>query len=285
MSLVHTLLFFVRADHYADDLLLTEKCLKSLSTGTYKKVVIYNQGCISNDELRNILDQYDLEYYILGKGINIGIVAGRQNCFQYIWSNLPNTKYISELHLDMIFSKEWENSLIDYLTQHDEPVISSGIITSSGSCVNLKETVYSLPQLFDEWEPFLHSLQENVIIPGFTHPCIHVSQILQEVGGYDLKMLNGSQYYEDDSLLLSYYLYYGTRSNWHPKINYNSVVYHECAAQRLGLDNCIQNYLGLIQQYGIMGQKYLSLLHSNLGQKQFFKNQYEFLSEIFNKKN
>ncbi|HWP79560.1 MAG TPA: hypothetical protein VN446_02870 [Candidatus Acidoferrum sp.] len=275
--MVHTLLFFIRRDHYAADLAQARRCLESLADSAHKNTVIYNQGCLSNDELSRLVSKYDLECTILGEGKNIGIVAGRQRCFEYIWSKAPKTKFISELHLDMIFPPGWENSLLDYLGHSDEPVISSGIVDGLGQCAALPGEVHALPREPGKWAPFLLRLRQDKIVPGFVHPCIHNSKILREVGGYDLAYLQGNQCYEDDSLLLGYYLYYGTRADWQPKINYNSVVYHEVAAQRLGLDDCIQNYVGLIRQYGLMGQKYLGRLHANPTQKAFFSSQYHFL--------
>ena len=278
MSLVHTLLFFIRCDHYTDDLTQAKQCLKSLSQSTYKKLVIYNQGGLSNNEVRQLVGEYDLECFILGDGTNVGIVAGRQKCFEFIWNELPDSKYVSELHVDMIFPDCWENKLIDYLESNDEPMISCGIVDSCGYFAYLEEQIQELPQKFEEWSPFLQELRRDVILPGFAHPCIHVMKALRDVGGYDLEFLKGNQCFEDDSLLLSYYLYYGTRTDWFPKINYNSVVYHGVAMQRLGLDNCMLNYIGLIQQYGLIGLKYLSKLHSNPYQKQFFERQFNFLS-------
>lgn len=280
MMLIHTLLFFIRSDYYKEDLTLAEKCLKSLSKSSYKKIVIFNQGCITNEELKALLSQYDFEFYIIGTGKNEGIIVGRQSCFEYIWEHFPETNYISELHLDMFFTPCWEDSLVEYLQKNDEPVISCGIIDNWGQCANLDKTVETLPNLLEDWEPFLKGLRINKIVPGFAHPCIHNMQVLKEVGGYNQTLFKGKQCYEDDSLLLSYYYYYGTRANWYPKINYNCVVYHGCATQRIGLDRCSPNYTALIQQYGIMGQKHLSKLHSNIWQKDFFKKQFEFLSKV-----
>lgn len=282
MALVHTLLFFIRSDHYSEDILQAEHCLYSLSQSKYKNVVVYNQGCISNAEVLRFADRYDLNCTVLGDGTNVGIVEGRQACFEYVWRNFPEAGYVSELHLDMVFSAGWENSLLEYLHNYDEPMISCGIIDQAGLCAGLPENARTLPHEAAEWDGFLKSLQRDLIIPGFTHPCIHVLKILEAVGGYDTEFLKGTQCYEDDSLLLSYYYYYGTRRDWRPQINYNSVVYHGVAAQRLGLGDGLRNYIGLIQQYGIMGQRHLSELHANLWQKKFFKQQYDFLHECAN---
>ena len=277
MALVHTLLFFIRSDHYPEDMLQAEQCLSSLSRSNYKNVVLCNQGCISNADLLRLVGKYDLNCTVLGDGTNMGIVEGRQACFEYVWRKFPEARYISELHLDMIFSTGWESSLLEYLNHNDEPMISCGIIDKAGLCTGLSEKAHTLPQEAAEWERFLKSLQRDLIIPGFTHPCIHALKVLKAVGGYDTKFMKGPQCYEDDSLLLSYYYYYGTRRDWRPQINYNSVVYHGTAVQRLGLGDGIRNYLGLIQQYGIMGQKHLSELHANPWQKKFFRQQYDLL--------
>jgi len=282
MSLVHTLLFFIRSDHYEDDLIQAKQCLKSLAKSTYKKVVIYNQGILSNSEVKRLAEQYGLTSFILGDGTNIGIVVGRQKCFEFIWDELPDTQYISEIHVDMIFTDCWENKLIDYLEANDEPMISCGIVDSCGSCPSLDEQTQELPESSDEWTPFLSSLRQNIITPGFTHPCIHVAKVLQAVGGYDLDFFKGNQCFEDDGLLIAYYLYYGIRADWYPKINYNSVVYHAIAMQRLGQGDYMQNYLGLIQEYGVKGLRYLSRLHANPYQKEFFEKQFNYLSGSFN---
>lgn len=278
MALVHTLLFFIRGDHYSEDILQAEMCLSSLSRSKYKNVVLCNQGCISNGDVLKLVSRYDLNCTILGDGSNIGIVEGRQACFEYVWKRFPEAGYISELHLDMIFPAGWENSLLEHLHHYDEPMISCGIIDKAGLCAGLPEKSRRLPDGASKWDEFLRSLRRDLIIPGFTHPCIHVLKILKAVGGYDIEFLKGTQCYEDDSLLLSYYYYYGTRRDWRPQINYNSVVYHGIATQRLGLGDGLINYLGLIQQYGIMGQRHLSELHANPWQKKFFKQQYDFLN-------
>lgn len=281
MTLIHTLLFFIRSDHRSEDIQQAEQCLRSLSQSKYKEVVLYNQGCLTNADVSKLVSRYDLDCTILGDGTNIGIVAARQACFEYVWNRNPQAEYVSELHLDMIFPAGWENSLLDYLRHHDEPMISCGIIDRSGQCAGLSERVKILPQGAAEWEDFLKNLRRNLITPGFTHPCIHVLKVLKDVGGYNLAFLKGAQCYEDDSLLLSYYYYYGTRRGWYPKINYNSVVYHGIATQRLGLDNGVRNYIGLAQQYGIMGQKHLSELHSNPWQSAYFRQQYDYLYNGF----
>jgi hypothetical protein len=134
----------------------------------------------------------------------------------------------------------------------------------------------ALPQNKEEYNAFLQSLRENAILHGFTNPCIHASAILKEAGGYDPLFLTGGQCFEDDSMLLGYYYYYGTKRNWFPKINFNSVVYHAVAGQRLNMGgNVMVNFGGLVKQYGLMGLKHLSTLHKSAWHRSYFAEQYD----------
>ncbi|HWQ78763.1 MAG TPA: hypothetical protein VN381_08090 [Anaerovoracaceae bacterium] len=273
MKLVHTLLFMLRRDQ-PKDLPLAAECLKSLANSTYRTVVIYNQGDLSNDSLKAFVAPFRLECHIIGDGVNVGTAAGRQKCFEYIWERMPDTAYISELHLDMLFPPHWEDALVKYLESNDEPLISCGIVDKEGHMPFLNKEV-TLPDAFAQRMDFLDSLRTDSIVPGFTNPCVHVSEILKEAGGYNAAVLKGLQCFEDDSMLLGYYYYYGTKRGWYPKINYNSVVYHAVAGQRLTMkDNVLINYNGLVKQYGIMGLKALSTLHSSPWHKNFFSDRY-----------
>jgi hypothetical protein len=278
MKLIHTLLFLLRENQMTEDLNMARALFDSLSKSTYKTVVVFNQGCFTNEALKEYLSEFDLDTHVIGDGTNVGIPLGRQHCFNYIWSNIPDTEYVSELHLDMVLSNRWEDPLLDYLASHDEPMICSGIIDHSGDMPVLGRKV-PLPPTFDN--DFLLNLREDKILQGLTHPCIHVSQILKAVGGYDPVFLKGKQCFEDDSLLLSYYYYYGTRANWHPKINYNSVAYHAVAGQRMSLhDSMMINYNGLVKQYGAMGIKTLSWLKNSPWHKNYFENNYKALAGL-----
>lgn len=280
MKLIHTLLFLMREDMTAEDLAMANACLRSLEKSTYKTVIVYNQGYLTNDKLAEFLAAFELEFHVIGEGKNVGIPAGRQGCFKYVWENYPDTDYISEIHLDMCFSSRWEDPLIDYLASHDEPMVSCGIIDRYGDMALLGKRI-PLPATFDEYGDFLSHIREDSIIHGYTHPCIHVSQILKEVGGYDLTFLKGMQCFEDDSLLLSYYYYYGTHMKWYPKINFNSVAYHAVMGQRMSLhDSIMVNYNGLVKQYGAMGLKHLCEVHISQWHKNFFGNKYTALVDI-----
>lgn len=275
-ELIHTLLLLFREEYLAEDKELARICLHSLENASYKTVVIYNQGCLSNQELNLFLKEFDLHCIVIGTGENVGTSKGRQSCFEFVWEKYPRVKYISELHLDMIFKAHWEDELVDFLQSHDEPMISCGIVDKEGQMAFLNKQVLMSENQFKNFEDFLTSLECDEIVSGFTNPCIHVSEILKKVGGYQTDFLRGRQCFEDDSLLLGYYYYYGTSINWYPKVNYRSVVYHAVAGQRLQLsDNVMINYNGLVKQYGAMGLKHLSELHTSSWQVNYFQEQFE----------
>ncbi len=279
MELVHTLLFFVRENRREEDLGMAAECLKSLEKSAYKTVVVYNQGCLTNERLKEYLSGFGLDFHITGEGVNAGTSAGRQGCFEYIWENIPDTLYISELHLDMLFTHNWESALVNYLRGSDEPLVSCGIVDQKGFLPFLNKAV-TMPASKEMFDDFLKGLRVDEIKHGFTNPCIHVSKILREAGGYDTLFLRGRQCFEDDSMLLGYYYYYGTKRNWHPMVNFNSVVYHAVAGQRLGMNDSIMiNFNGLVRQYGAMGLKHLSVLHKSAWQKNYFSSQYNQLTK------
>lgn len=274
MKLIHTLLFFIRENRLPEDMKMADICLKSLEKSSYKTVVVYNQGFLDNERLKEYLAGFALDSHIIGPGVNVGTTIGRQSCFEYIWENFPDADYISEIHLDMVFTYNWEDLLVDYLVDHDEPMISCGIVDHQGHLPFLDKTVV-VPVTNNMLDDFLKNLRTDQVIHGFSNPCIHVSKILQQAGGYNRDFLKGKQCFEDDSMLLGYYYYYGTRLNWQPKINFNSVVYHAIAGQRLGLgDSVMINFSGLVKQYGAMGLKHLSILHKSAWHKNYFLEQY-----------
>lgn len=271
MSLVHTLLFMV---NQVQDINIAANCLRSLEKSTYRTVIVYNQGNWSNDRLKKHLELFNLDCHIIGEGENVGTSIGRQKCFEYIWENMPGTLYISELHLDMIFPPTWEDALVQYLERNDEPLIGCGIVDKTGAMPFLNRNV-TLPNKLEQFVDFLDGLKTDCVVRGFTNPCVHVSKILKETGGYNIDFLKGRQCFEDDSMLLGYYYYYGTKRGWYPKVNYNSVVYHNVAGQRMAAGGkTSDNYAGLVKQYGIMGLKALSGLHSSAWHKKFFRDRY-----------
>jgi len=274
-KLVHTLLFFLREHALEEDLLRANKCLKSLEKSCYKSVIIFNQGFWSNKQLKDYLTTFELNYVIIGSGENVGTVKGRQACFEWVWENCQDSLFVSELHLDMIFTSNWEEPLIKYLNEYDEPLISCGIVDKTGK-IN-KEVAPTPPHHLDEMDDYLAKLKKDVITQGFTHPCIHNLTVLKEVSGFDTKFFKEKNAFEDDSLLISYHYYYGTKVNWRPKINYNSVVFHEQSGQLDGGSYAMGNFEGLVRQYGAMGLKYLGDLRISEWSGNFFTEQFHAL--------
>jgi len=271
-GLVHTMPFMILKEN---ELQMAENCLYSFAEANANEpLVLYNQGYLTNNELIDFINQFKLKFIILGEGRNIGIPAARQNCFEYIWNNIPNTKYISELHVDMIFTKGWSDTIIEYLQKSREPMLSPGILTVYGELHPDKkgEKSVSVPNDTIELKSLLEMLASDRICEGFVHPVIHKSDILKEIGGYDLDFLKGQQGYEDDSILLGYRYYMGTGASWRPKAYLKAMVYHISLAQRMQMKN-IQNETsknldGLVKQYGVYGLKQLSQIHRN----NFFDN-------------
>lgn len=266
MELIHTLLLLIREDYRRQDLALTERCLKSLEKSAYTTVVVFNQGCLTGLELDEYLKSFRLNCIVIGGGVNTGTVIGRQSCFEYVYRQFPGAAYVSELHPDMIFTSGWENALVDYLNENpEEPVIGCGIISDA-----------LMPEHYpDGVDDYAAQFKRDRIERGFTLPCIHRITVLKAVGGYDARFLTGKHAFEDDSLLLGYHYYYGTRANWSPKVNCNSIVYHEVAGQRFGLsDDPYENFGGLLRQYGAMGVSVLADLHVSPWQVQFFTQKF-----------
>ena len=281
MALFHTLLFLLRENTMVEDLTRSFKCLKSLEKSKYKTVVIYNQGFWDNQQLSEYLQIFDLNCIIIGNGENVGIIVGRQACFEWIWKNHEEASFVSELHLDMIFTHNWENPMVEYLNNNDEPLICSGIVEKNGYMPYLNKTIEPPPNSLAEIDEYLMQLKEDTLIHGFTHPCIHNLCLLKEIGGIMTGLFKGKQAFEDDSLLLGYYYYYGTKANWKPKVTYKTVVYHEIGGQRYGLnDNLMLNFDGLVRQYGVMGIKHLTNIHKSELSIQFFKERYDLLFNV-----
>ena len=113
----------------------------------------------------------------------------------------------------------------------------------------------------------LNQLTFDKVVEGFVHPVLHRSEVLKAVGGYDTRFLQGKQGYEDDSLLIGYRYYLGTKINWKPKCLLKTRVYHATLAQRISLIDKNQdfqkNLRGLIYQYGVKGLMELSSIYED----------------------
>jgi len=203
-AIAHTIPFYIRGK---EDITLADRCFKSLADSSPGAlVVLYNQGVLSNEELQMLLKKYNLRFCILGDGVNVGIAQGRMACFQYIWT----------------VSRGWTDRLVEFLTGYkDEPMVCPGIITSKGELhpeQKEKTIITNIPlDDLEHMNSLLADLTYDVVMEGFVHPVLHKSEVLKEVGGYDLKFLRGKQGYEDDSLLLGYRYYLGIKNDWKPK--------------------------------------------------------------------
>lgn len=268
MNMIHTLPLFIREASQAEDLNMTLQCLQSLQLSQDHLVILYNQGFLTNEELALWLATHGItETVILGDGVNAGIAKGRQACFEYIWEHYPEVQYISEIHVDMMFPPDWSVPLTDYLSEHEEPIVSPGILTAFGELQPLGRSM-ELPVTMEGIISALSAIpKENTVIEGFVHPVIHRSKVLQEIGGYDARFLRGKQGYEDDSLLLGYCYYMGNRCNWKPKCCLRSWVYHATMAQRMSLPDKLVDFAvneqGLFEQYGAYGFKRLSQIYNH----------------------
>jgi hypothetical protein len=264
MELIHTMPLWINENGYDTDFQMLERCFKSLGCSKHDTIVIYNQGCINNDKLLHLISSYITKAIIIGEGTNIGIARARQCCFEYIWKHYPETRYISELHLDMIFPVNWYAPIIAYLERTDEPMLSPGIMTAYGELQPLN-TYEIPPQETTDLIQRLEQFATEQIIEHFVHPVIHKSEVLKEIGGYDIDFLPGKQGYEDDSLLLGYLYYMGIRTRWKPKCYLKSWVYHATMAQRISLSNrhldFELNERGLFNQYGVYGFKHLTHIY------------------------
>lgn len=265
-SIIHTLPLLIRQKTRESDLLMALECLKSLSRSSEHHVIVYHQGELDQRQLERLLFRSGVTAEVLGDGHNIGIAQARQACFEYIFTHYPDIPYISEIHIDMHFPENWYIPLTQYLDQHDEPMICPGILTSSGELLPLKQKL-PLPEKEEELLALLKDLQQSGTHPGFVHPVIHRKKALESIGGYDLRYFTGKQGYEDDSLLVGYANYMGTRTGWRPKCLLSSWVYHATMAQRMSLqDKWVDfdlNRRGLLRQYGGYGLEQLAFLHDN----------------------
>ncbi|MNX42711.1 hypothetical protein D3C86_731360 [compost metagenome] len=268
MNIIHTLPMFINSDpaEIDGDLLLVQRCFQSLGRSQHNKVVIYNQGSQSNELIEELSAAHGVSSIVLGSGVNIGIAQARQACFQYIWDNYEDTPYITEIHLDMVFPPNWAVPLVEFLEQSDEPLVSPAILTRFGEMQPLG-TYVQVPENIDDLRNLLLSFERDEVMERFVHPVVHKSQVLKEIGGYDTRFIQGKQGYEDDSILLGYFYYMGTRTKWRPKSYLRSWVYHETMAQRMSLPGRHHDFQlneeGLFNQYGAYGLKHLAGIHHN----------------------
>ncbi|MCL6577585.1 hypothetical protein [Kyrpidia sp.] len=269
-EVVHTIPFFVL---HEGDLEMVDNCLITLTdSSTPPFLVVYNQGLLTNDQVVRWLSRYPIQSVVLGRGINDGIPIARQKCFEYIWDNLPETKYITEIHMDMLFPQNWTEKLVEFLEQHpEEPFVSPGIITGFGElhpeAKGKQQIALPIGATRKDILPLLNTLTTECVVEGFVHPVLHRCETLHQIGGYDLQFLPGKQGYEDDFLLLSYFYLLKLPISWRPKALLSVRVFHRTLAQRMNLPDKStemgKNFHGLLAKFGIQGLRDLSKIHNN----------------------
>lgn len=268
MKIAYSIPAFIRNEdiYRHSDLSMFSNVLYSAQGDEDTIFIFYNQGCLSNDELDAFLQNYDINYEIIGEGKNVGIPIARQAVFEYVWAKYPDIPYQCELHLDMILYPKWYLPITDYLDNHpEEPCMSPAILNGFGGySLDPNNSITINGRSLNETIELLESLKKDEFIRAFTHPVIHNSNILKEVGGIDLRFLRGTQGFEDYSILISYANYVGTRYKWYPKVNGNTTVFHNLVTQRTTVEGVQENISineeGLFQQYGAYGFKALSEL-------------------------
>ncbi|MEW6172545.1 MAG: hypothetical protein AB1510_05680 [Bacillota bacterium] len=278
-EVVHTLACLIRNQ---EDMALADKCFESLARSCPNDLfVLYNQGSLSNDELAAYLARFNLQAEILGEGRGVGHPRGKKACFDHIWARHQDAKFISEIHLDMIFPPGWTEALIDFLQTHDEePLVCPGILTAQGELHPERRGESVLSNIpVDNLERMNHlllGLTNNNVLEGWVHPVIHRAEVLKAVGGYDTRFLKGTQGYEDDSLLVGIRYYLGTRRNWKPKCCMQVRVYHATLFQRVTMPDINEafqlNLRGLIYQYGVKGLMELNAIYPD---NELFRNMAE----------
>lgn len=266
-KIVHTLPFFILNDN---DITMARQCLSSLvGNGRPSHLVTYNQGELSNELVAEFLDAFEMPYTIIGEGSNVGIPIARQRCFEHVWQHMPHVEYVSEIHLDMIFTPNWAEDIAQRLANTDEPMLSPAILTALGELhpEHRGKAIVQVPDDVEQLLELLPTFRRDELMEGFVHPVIHKNSILKTVGGYDTRFLTGMQGYEDDSLLLGYRHFMGGQTQWRPKADLNTWVFHATMKQRFQLNNIEaemeKNGNGLIHQYGIYGLMELADIHQN----------------------
>jgi hypothetical protein len=265
--IAHTLPLLLRGPR---DLPMAQACLASLAAAEPgARVVICNQGYLDTPALQQWLHGFALDTVVVGTCSNIGIAAGRSECFRWLWNNEP-PQYLSEIHLDMLFPPGWSAELAAFLDAHpDEPLVAPGILAANGELAPDARRVLTIePQWWEHADrivAMLASWNEPRVLPGFVHPVLHRSDALQAIGGYDTRFLRSVQGYEDDSMLLGHRLRIGIARDWRPKCWLGTRVFHATLGQRFSVGDLsrsvVVNLHGLLAQYGVHGLEQLVQLY------------------------
>lgn len=250
-------------------MVMAMECFDSLERIENVELVIYNQGHLTNNQLKLFMEDYNFNVHILGNATNAGITVARHECLEYIFKTWPDVNYIAEAHVDMVFTPNWHKPLIAFMERTGEPIVCPRILIYEDGAyrTNFSDQTFDFPKDLSERITLLESLQEDRVEEKFVHPVIHNAKVLREIHPYDIRFLTGKQGYEDDSILLGYNYYIGTKHKWRPKLYMGSCVYHKTLAQRTMLPGIYEefgrNYAGIRTQYGAYGFEQLYRIHNN----------------------
>ena len=253
---------------YDTDIGMTRKCFESLTYSDDVCLFIYNQGGLSEEEVHDLLKPYNLEYYILGSGVNVGIPKARYTIINHILTHYPEIQYIAEIHLDMIFMPNWHLPLVEFLQKNEDPMVCPRIVQGSDNNFTLQDNNAKV-QLSSDLKSKVNDIQsftEDKVINNFTNPVIYKAEALRGVHYYDIGFLTGKQTYEDTSLLIAFRYYMGTRYNWVPRCYLKSCVYHQIEGQRLRVmtgEDASKNLMGMVQQFGAYGIEQWAIMDNN----------------------
>lgn len=78
---------------------------------------------------------------------------------------MPEVKYISEIHVDMIFTPQWSKTIVNYLETSDEPMMSPGILTGYGELHPEKKGIkksIDIPSSHEELQTLLAQLTKKM---------------------------------------------------------------------------------------------------------------------------
>ena len=134
MRIIHTMPLFIRESSREHDLDMASLALGSLQRSQDHVTVLFNQGCLTNEELHDWLQTQGISAMIRGNGTNIGIAAARQACFEFIWEHFPQIEYLSEIHVDMIFPPNWYAPFFAIWSVQTSPWFHPASLLRAGNC-------------------------------------------------------------------------------------------------------------------------------------------------------
>tara|TARA_R110000851_G_scaffold80952_2_gene177906 strand:+ start:3233 stop:4072 length:840 start_codon:yes stop_codon:yes gene_type:complete len=247
------------------------------------RFIIHAENCTDGTDewLRDNSLHYNLEYYIDKNDVPIGIGGGMNFC-----ADLVESKYICFLHSDMVVSKFWDKSLVEYAEQHSRTWVDSFRIEPDifGTPPARKATIQTHKNMFGEfYSNFNNDLFQNYAIEFTKLNCNVIYPVVQgvsgliekscwdEIGGNDAIFAPAS--YEDLDLFLrmqkigidyvsigsSLLYHFGARGSHFPDDNFsissNRQEISESKNRMLWIRKW--NYLPRFNEYGmIIGLKY-----------------------------